>query len=73
MNPSKEEAEKKAALLSELTDAIEQQLSGDMDEVRTRAYWDWRLPAVPTEYLAEALSRAISRNARRIRQGDYRQ
>lgn len=72
MVPSKEEATNKPVLINDLDMAINQQLSGEMDEVCTRAYWKRRLPGVQPEPLAEALSRAISRATRNIRDGDYK-
>jgi hypothetical protein len=72
MIPSKDEAMEKASLLKELCAVIDQQLFGRMDEVRTRAYWECRLPAIPPELLAEALSRTITRAAECIRSREYK-
>lgn len=52
-------AESKAQIINELTKIVKQQLSGEMDWVRARAYWDSRLPEITPDLLAEALSYAI--------------
>ncbi|QKN82202.1 hypothetical protein [Scandinavium goeteborgense] len=61
---SREEAKEKAEMISELTKVVGMQLSGEMDFVRSRAYWEFRLPDLPREYLAEALSYALAIESR---------
>jgi phosphoserine phosphatase len=61
---SRDEAKDKAQLISELTKVVGMQLSGEMDFVRARAYWESRLPDLPLEFLAEALSYAITAESR---------
>lgn len=63
-NPSYDQAVEKSKTINELHKAVRQQLSGDMDWVRTRAFWESRLPDLNPEHLAEALTTAICAEAR---------
>lgn len=56
MNSDYEKQKEKAELTKELQDAIEAQITGRMDWVRARAYWEARLPQIETSQLAEALA-----------------
>jgi hypothetical protein len=49
-----------AELQQELRRVIADQLTGRMDWVRARTYWQMRLPDVQTDELAEALAHVIA-------------
>ncbi|WP_409306142.1 hypothetical protein [Pectobacterium sp. B1J-3] len=55
-----ETSKAKAELIDELTKVIKMQIHGSMDWVRSRAYWDSKLPGVDPVILAEALTDALS-------------
>lgn len=61
--PSFQQAQEKAELIQELTTVVEQQIRGDMDWVRSRAYWEARLSQLDSALLAEALTYALHRAA----------
>jgi len=58
-------AQTKAEIIEELDHVVVQQVYGDMDWVRSRAYWKYRLPELMehTEELAEALTYALNQAA----------
>lgn len=58
---------KKAGQTADLYDAVRKQLNGNMDMVRTRAYWETVLPDVEPAQLAEALTWALHDAATSIR------
>jgi len=62
--PSFQQTKEKAELIQELTTIVAQQIRGDMDWVRSRAYWEARLPQLDPALLAEALTYALQRAAR---------
>lgn len=49
-----------AELQHELRRVIADQLTGRMDWVRARTYWQMRLPDVPTDELADALAHVLA-------------
>ena len=63
--PSYEENKEKAEFIDQLIQAVDMQITGSMDWVRTRAFWETKLPLANPEYLAEALTYALSNALRR--------
>lgn len=61
MNQHFENELKKAELIKELREKVEAAINGDMDWVRSRAYWAARLVDIDTALLAEALAYALDR------------
>jgi outer membrane lipopolysaccharide assembly protein LptE/RlpB len=57
----REKAEEKAKLIQELRDRVIQQITGEIDWVHARTYWERRLPEIDPALLAEALSYALCR------------
>lgn len=53
----------KSALIDEMRGVVQACVSGEMDWVRSRAYWDARLPTVDPALLAEVLSYVLHRAA----------
>ena len=49
-----------AELQAELRRVIADQLTGRMDWVRARTYWALRLPVIPADQLAEALTHVLA-------------
>ncbi|MGQ8916042.1 hypothetical protein HBN84_04875 [Pseudomonas lundensis] len=49
-----------AELQQELRRIVADQLTGRMDWVRARIYWRTRLPDIPSEELAEALTHVLA-------------
>ncbi|MDQ0124277.1 spore maturation protein SpmB [Pseudomonas lini] len=49
-----------AELQQELRQVIADQLTGRMDWVRARTYWRMRLPDIPAEELADALTHILA-------------
>jgi len=64
-NPAYETFKKESELIAELSRIVELQIYGEMDWVRTRAYWKARLPELleHSDELAEALTDALSNAA----------
>ncbi|MOA34575.1 hypothetical protein D3C78_1559550 [compost metagenome] len=55
-----EKVKASAELQGELRRVIADQLTGRMDWVRARTYWTLRLPGIPAEELADALSHVLA-------------
>jgi spore maturation protein SpmB len=49
-----------AELQQELRRTVADQLTGRMDWVRARVYWRMRLPDIPSEELADALTHVLA-------------
>ena len=54
-----QEEKEKAELLQQLRKVVRQQINGEMDWVRARAFWESKLPTIEPTLLAEALSYAL--------------
>lgn len=63
MNETLYKSKENLNLIEDLSHVIIAQLLKDMDDIRTRQFWSFRIPYIPNKVLAEVLALGIRNGA----------